>query len=105
MDKFKVGQLVWSLSHCKGLWSAATITCAREPSYARCIHCGHESAGNRYEVTFDDDKVAPSGIWLKDESQLRPRDPDQFKAADDYFDWRVLTKPKEPTVANRGGVK
>lgn len=93
MAKFKVGQPVWQIPHCRQSgWEAATVVGIYQIWGVSCVHCGKVTRGDTiYAMHFESGELPPSHWlgqwphWAAVEQSLRPRDPDQFKAADEDF--------------------
>jgi hypothetical protein len=84
-NKFSVGQPVWTIGHCSGKWYPATVISAPRLVQSTCLGCRTHEVGLQYQVEMESGELAPAGRWSSPEGLLRPRDPAQFKAADEDF--------------------
>lgn len=92
MDKFKLGQPVWSISVRDGKWRPGVVT---GPNIMRRYFSYevHEFVNEcAYHVHLPDAMPTPGfrddRMYCKREEHLRPRDEGQFTPADETFEWR-----------------
>jgi hypothetical protein len=92
--KFKIGDPVWSVGHCTKKWNAAVIV-GFYGTELKCSICGSERTESVvYAVDNCDGSPGPGDWphWASGESRTFPRDPDQFKAAEEDFVLRLNDK-------------